>query len=289
MHYITAKTILSPQNGMNLYRGCTHGCIYCDSRSSCYGMDHPFEDIAVKENALFLLEKALRSRRKPCMIGTGSMSDPYMPLEKELELTRGALQLICHYGFGATLITKSDLVLRDIDLLKKINDRTKCVVQMTLTTYDDSLCKKLEPGVCATSRRFEVLCSLKEAGIPTVVWLSPILPFINDTAENISGLLDYCIKAGVKGVICFGMGLTLREGNREHFYAQLDRLFPGVKERYISAFGQRYGNLSLHHQDLMSLFHQTCANHGLMHSNDRIFAYLNTFEQKNAPVQLSLF
>jgi len=289
MHYVTAKTILSPQNGMNLYRGCTHGCIYCDSRSSCYGMGHPFEDVAVKENALFLLEKSLRSRRSPCMIGTGSMSDPYMPLEKELKLTRGALQLIYDYGFGATLITKSDLVLRDIDLLKKINDRTKCVVQMTLTTFDDALCKKLEPNVCPTSRRFEVLSALKEAGIPTVVWLCPILPFLNDTAENISGLLDYCVRAEVKGVVCFGMGLTLREGNREYFYDQLDRLFPNMKELYIRTFGQRYSNSSPHQQELMSLFHQTCSKHGLMHSNDRIFAYLNAFEQKEAPAQLSLF
>ena len=141
MHYVTAKGILSAKNGMNLYRGCQHGCIYCDSRSECYHMDHDFEDIEVKENSLVLLEDALRRKRKPCMIGTGSMSDPYMPLEDELQYTRKAMELIHHYGFGTTLITKSDRVLRDLDLLKAINDKTKCVVQMTLTTYDEDLCR----------------------------------------------------------------------------------------------------------------------------------------------------
>ena len=289
MHYVTAKSILSSKNGMNLYRGCTHGCIYCDSRSSCYQMNHSFEDIEVKENALALLEKALRSRRQPCMIGTGAMTDPYIPLEQELGHVRGALQLAYDYGFGFTLITKSDLVLRDIDLLQKINEKTKCVVQMTLTTYDEDLCRKLEPNVCTTARRFQTLCQLREAGIPTVVWLCPILPFINDTAENISGILDYCIKAEVKGVICFGMGLTLREGNREYFYRQLDSLFPGIKERYIRSYGDRYHIPSFHQQELMQLFHSTCARHNLLHSNDRLFQYLNSFESKEAPVQLSLF
>ena len=177
MHYVTAKGILSAKNGMNLYRGCQHGCIYCDSRSDCYHMEHDFEDIEVKENALVLLENALRRKRKPCMIGTGSMSDPYMPLEEELQYTRKALELIFRYGFGATLITKSDRVLQDLDLLKVIHDKTKCVVQMTLTTYYEELCRKLEPGVCTTKARFEALKALQDAGIPTVVWLCPILPF----------------------------------------------------------------------------------------------------------------
>ncbi len=289
MHYITTKTILSPKNGINLYRGCTHGCIYCDSRSQCYRMDHPFEDVAVKQNALPLLEKALAGRRAPCMVGMGSMTDPYIPLEQELEYTRGALQLIYDYGFGVTLITKSDLVLRDIDLLKKINDRTKCVVQMTLTTFDEELCRKLEPNVCTTARRFEALCRLRQEGIPTVVWLCPILPFLNDTPENIAGILDYCIRAEVKGVVCFGMGLTLREGNREYFYRQLDSHFPGLKERYIRSYGDQYSLPSFRQQELMDLFHQTCARHHILHSNNRIFEYLNTFEQKEPPAQLSLF
>lgn len=289
MHYVTAKSILSPNNGMNLYRGCSHGCIYCDSRSICYHMDHPFEDIEVKENAIQLLEKALRSKGHPCMIGTGSMTDPYIPLELELGHVRQALELVEAHGFGFTVITKSDRILRDIDLLKKINDQTKCVVQMTLTTYDEALCQKLEPNVCTTKRRFEVLCQLREAGIPTVVWLCPILPFLNDTSENIAGILDYCVQAEVKGILCFGMGLTLREGNREYFYTQLDRHFPGLKEKYIRTYGDSYNVESPNSSSLMALFHDTCQRHGILHSNDEIFRYLNTFEEKDPEVQYSLF
>ena len=288
MHYVSAKGILSSKNGMNLYRGCQHGCIYCDSRSECYHMDHDFEDIEVKENALLLLEDALRRKRKPCMIGTGSMSDPYMPLEEKLQYTRKALELIHHYGFGATLITKSDRVLRDLDLLKAINDKTKCVVQMTLTTYDEELCRKLEPRVCTTKARFEALKILRDAGIPTVVWLCPILPFLNDTPENINGILDDCEEAQVKGIICFGMGVTLRAGNREYFYRQLDRHFPGLKAEYIRHYGDAYMLDSLRSRELMSLFHHRCQSAGILHDNDRIFQYLSQFEEKSMP-QMSLF
>ena len=233
MHFVKAKGILSSKNGMNLYRGCTHGCIYCDSRSKCYHMEHDFEDIEVKENAIDLLACALKRKRKKCMIGTGAMTDPYIPLEMEIGNVRKALQLIDTYGFGFTVITKSDRILRDLDLLQKINEKTKCVVQMTLTTYDEELCEKVEPNVCTTRERFAVLKRLRDAGIPTVVWMTPILPFINDTEDNISGILELCQEAKVYGVICFGMGLTLREGNREYFYQQLDRWFPGLKEQYM--------------------------------------------------------
>ena len=218
MHYVRAKGILSSKNGMNLYRGCTHGCIYCDSRSRCYHMEHAFEDIEVKENAVDLLENALRRKRKKCMIGTGSMTDPYIPLEMETGHLRKALHLILQYGFGFTVITKSDRILRDLDLLQKINETTKCVVQMTVTTADEELCRKIEPNVSSTRERFEALKRLRDAGIPTVVWMTPILPFINDTKENISRILDMCGEANVYGVICFGMGLTLRDGNREYFF-----------------------------------------------------------------------
>lgn len=190
MHYVKAKGILSAKNAMNLYRGCSHGCIYCDSRSTCYHMAHDFEDIEVKVNAIELLEKALGQKRKKCMIGTGSMTDPYIPLEEEIEHVRKALTLADKYEFGFTLITKSNLILRDLDLLTSINEKTKCVVQMTLTTYDEDLCKKLEPNVSTTAERFEVLKRMRDAGIPTVVWLCPILPFINDTEENIRGVLE---------------------------------------------------------------------------------------------------
>ena len=289
MHFTEAKGILSSKNGMNLYRGCTHGCIYCDSRSKCYHMEHDFEDIEVKSNAIELLEEALRKKRKKCMLGTGAMTDPYIPPEEELKNVRKALALAERYGFGFTLITKSDRVLRDLDLLAAINEKTKCVVQMTLTTYDESLCKILEPHVSTTKERFRALLKLKEAGISTVVWLSPILPFINDTEENIRGILEYCAAAGVYGVICFGMGVTMREGNREYFYRQLDRSFPGMKERYRKMYGDRYILNSPDHGKLMRLFHGECERYGIVHDNDAIFAYLNAFEEKERYIQPSLF
>lgn len=289
MHFVQAKKILSAKNGMNLYRGCVHGCIYCDSRSRCYQMNHAFEDIEVKENAIELLEHALRHKRKKCMIGTGAMTDPYIPLETELCHVRQALALAETYGFGFTLITKSDRVLRDLDLLQKIQAKTKCVVQMTLTTFDEELCRKIEPNVSTTKERFEVLKILRDAGIPTVVWLCPILPFLNDTEENIRGILDYCIEAEVYGVICFGMGVTMREGNREYFYDALDRLFPGMKEQYIRTYGNQYVLSIPHNRELMQLFHDTCERHGIVHDNDKIFTYLNTFEEKETVRQLSLF
>lgn len=289
MHYVKAKGILSAKNGMNLYRGCSHGCIYCDSRSKCYHMEHEFTDIEVKENALELLEDALRHKKKKCMIGTGSMTDPYIPLEMELEHVRKALLLIERYGFGVTIITKSNRILRDIDVLKRIHEKTKCVVQMTLTTYDEELCKKIEPNVCTTKERFEVLKKMRDAGIPTVVWLDPILPFLNDTEENISGLLEMCIEAKVYGIICFGMGLTLREGNREYFYQQLDRLFPGMKERYIQQYGNQYMIDSPANNRLMKLFHKKCEQNGIVHDNEKIFQYMSTFEEKEAGEQISLW
>lgn len=288
MHFVNAKSILSAKNGMNLYRGCSHGCIYCDSRSKCYHMDHAFEDIEVKENAIELLEDALRRKRSKCMLGTGSMTDPYIPLEKEIGNVRKALSLADQYGFGFTLITKSDRVLRDLDLLKAINDKTKCVVQMTLTTCDEDLCKKIEPNVSTTRERAAVLQKLRDAGIPTVVWLSPILPFINDTEENIRGVLEYCIEAQVYGVICFGMGMTLREGNREYFYSQLDRLFPHLKEKYIRTYGMQYQISSPRNDMLMKIFHQLCEDNGIVYDNNRIFEYLCRFEEKSSYIQLNL-
>ena len=288
MHYTEAKSILSPSNGMNLYRGCTHGCIYCDSRSACYRMDHDFEDVEVKSNSLELLEKALRRKRERCMLACGSMSDPYMPLESELGMVRGALSLALRYGFGFTLITKSDLVLRDLDLLKAINEKAKCVVQMTLTTQDEDLCRKLEPNVCTTGRRVEALKVLRDNGIPTIVWLCPILPFINDTEENIRGILGSCADAGVKGVICFGMGLTLREGSREHFYSRLDDVFPGMTERYRRSYGDSYVVPSPRNERLMALFHSFCEEHGMMHDNDEIFRYLRDMGTGSRSRQTSL-
>ena len=287
MHYVTAKGILSATNGMNLYRGCTHGCIYCDSRSKCYGMQHAFEDIEVKQNAPELLERALRSKRQKCMIGTGAMCDPYMHCEEQLGLTRRCLEIIDHYGFGVTIQTKSDRILRDLDLLKSIHEKAKCVVQMTLTTYDETLCRILEPNVCTTARRAEVLEILRENGIPTVVWLCPILPFINDTADNIEGILDYCIQAKVYGIIQFGMGVTLREGDREYFYRALDRHFPGMRERYHHKYGYAYEVRSDRHKELMQLFHAKCEAHGIVHDTEECFRFLHEFPEKYQ--QMSLF
>lgn len=289
MHYVKTKGILSAKNGMNLYRGCTHGCIYCDSRSDCYHMAHSFEDIEVKENAVELLEHALLHKRKKCMIGCGSMTDPYIPLELELANVRKSLSIALKYGFGFTLITKSNLILRDIDLLEKINKETKCVVQMTLTTYDEELCRRIEPNVCTTKERFDVLLKLRDLGIPTVVWLCPILPFINDTRENISGILDYCAKAKVYGIICFGMGVTLREGSREYFYQNLDASFPGMKEKYINTYGNQYVLNSPDNHELMAFFRHKCRQHGMVADNNQIFDYLSRFEDKQSAKQLSLF
>ena len=289
MHYIQARGILNARNGMNYYRGCQHGCIYCDARSKCYRMEHIFEDIAVKENTLELLEAALKTKRKPCMIGTGSMSDPYMPLEKELELTRKVLLLLERYGFGATLLTKSDLVLRDLDVLQAINRRTKAVVQMSLTCFDEELSRFLEPNVVPTSRRVQVLEKFRDAGVPGVVWMCPILPFLTDTEENIRSIVEACAQTGVKGIIQFGAGLTLREGNREYFYARLDSRFPGLKERYIRTYGNAYELPSPREPELMTMFHDLCERYGIWHDNDRIFHYLSTLEEPDSMGQLSLF
>ncbi len=290
MHFVDAKGILTGnggQYGMNIYRGCTHGCIYCDSRSKCYRFTHPFEDIEVKRNAPELLEKALNSKRKKCMIGTGAMSDPYMHCEEELGLTRRCLEIIRDNEFGLAIQTKSDRILRDIDILDEINRKAKCVVQMTLTTYDDDLCALLEPKVCNTKRRIEVLEKMLERGIPTIVWLTPILPFINDTEENITAILKECVRTGVKGVIDFGMGLTLREGDREYYYAALDRYFPGMKERYIKQYGNSYVLPSPKAKELTDLFKRICKDNGIMSTPDECFGYMRDLPDKY--LQMSIF
>lgn len=289
MHFAKVKGILSSKNGMNLFRGCTHGCIYCDSRSKCYQMNHRFEDVEVKGNGIYLLEEALKRKRKKCMIGMGSMTDPYIREELKLNYTRKALELIKRYGFGATLITKSDNLLRDLEIFQDINSKTKCVIQMTLTTYDEKLCKIIEPNVSTTRERFEVLKTLRDAGIPTVVWLIPILPFINDNKENILGILNYCKEAKVYGIICFGMGLTLRDGNREYFYNELDKIFPNLKDLYIRKYGNSYLLNSDNNEELMKIFHEFCEKNNIVHENNKIFDYLKRFETKDEVKQLSFF
>lgn len=290
MHFVDAKGILTvngARHGMNIYRGCTHGCIYCDSRSRCYHFTHDFEDVEVKQNAPELLEQALRAKRRKCMIGTGSMSDPYMHCEEHLRLTRQCLEVIRKYGFGVAIQTKSDRILQDIDLLEEIHRSAKCVVQMTLTTYDDRLCRILEPHVCPTKRRVEVLSRLQERGIPTVVWMTPILPFLNDTEENVAAILRACAETGVQGIIDFGMGLTLREGDREYYYAALDRHFPGLKQRYMERYGNAYALPSPNAKALTRMLRHFCSEHGIMSDPDQIFAYMNDLPEKST--QMSLF
>lgn len=289
MHFIQAKGILGADNGMNVYRGCSHGCIYCDARSDCYRMEHAFEDfedIAVKINAPELLEAALKSKRRRCMIGTGAMCDPYLHIERELEITRKCLEIIEKHGFGVTVLTKSDMIMRDIELLEEINSTAKAVVQMTLTTADEELCRVLEPNVCTTSRRAEVLSEMKKRSIPTVVWFSPLLPFINDTEENVRSVIKMCGEAGVFGIVTFGMGMTLRSGDREYFYAQLDRHFPGLKQRYIEEFGNAYEIPSPNEARLWAVYDEECARYGIEGDRERVFCYLREFPEAE---QLSLF
>ena len=290
MHFVEAKGLLTGGKGhcgMNLYRGCTHGCVYCDSRSACYRFTHPFEDVEVKVNAPELLERALRSKRQRCMIGTGSMSDPYMHCEEELRLTRRCLEIILNHGFGAAIQTKSDRILWDIDLLEEINRSAKCVVQMTLTTYDDDLCRILEPNVCNTKRRIEVLEAMRARGIPTVVWLTPILPFINDTVENVAAILNECARVGVAGVIDFGMGMTLREGDREYYYAALDRHFPGMKARYARRYGNAYELPSPNAGALKRVFREICEAHGMLATPEECFRFMDALPERQT--QLSMF
>ena len=289
MHEVNVKGILSAKNGMNIYRGCLHGCIYCDSRSLCYQMKHKFEDIEVKANAVGIVGKCTQKKREnKCMIGTGAMSDPYMPIEEKLGNMRKCLEVIERYGFGVTMITKSTKVLRDLDLLKKINEKSKCVVQMTLTTYDEDLCRIVEPNVETTYERFRALEILRDNGIPTVVWLCPILPFINDTEENIRGILDYCVRAKVKGIINFDMGVTLRDGNREYFYKKLDEHFPGLKEKYIRMYGNSYQLSSPNIRQLNMIYKSECIKNGIMCDVNECFEYLNKYEDKYSGEQISL-
>lgn len=289
MHYKSYKSILSSKNGMNIYRGCTHGCIYCDSRSNCYQMDHNFEDIEVKFDAPIMLEAELKKKRKKAMIGTGYMSDPYIHLETNLQYTKKCLEIIEKYSFGLAIQTKSNRILRDLDLLKKINEKSKCVVLTTMTTFDENLCEILEPNVSTTKERFEMLLEMKANRIPTVVWFSPFLPWINDNRENIKGLLQYCIEAEVKGIIFFGIGLTLREGNREYFYNKLDEDFPGLKQKYIDTYGNSYECISPNSYELSDLIKKTCQSNNIMYNPNDIFSYLREYEDKSLLNQLSFF
>lgn len=285
MHYVKARGIFTSDYGINIYRGCTHGCIYCDSRSEVYQFGHEFEDIEVKENAVELLKREL-VRRKPFMVVTGAMTDPYVPIEKRLQHVRKCLEVIHRYGYGFSCLTKSDLVLRDLDLLKKINEKSKAVVQITLTAADDDLSKIIEPNAPSTSRRVEVLKKLDENGIPAVVWLSPIMPYINDTEDNISSILDFCIDANVRGVLNLDMGFSLRKGNREYFYTKLDENFPGLRQRYVDEFGERNFIYSKNNRKLKGIIENRCLKHGMLYKQEEIIEYIHEFP--SATVQSKL-
>jgi DNA repair photolyase len=288
MHLKEVKGILSAHNGMNISRGCIHGCIYCDARSKCYHIEHDFEDVQIKSNAPQLLEDALKRKRNKCMIGTGAMSDPYIPIPENLSNIRRCLEIIDNYGCGLAIQTKSDLILRDLDLLKSINEKAKCVVETTMTTFDENLCKIIEPNVCGTKRRFEVLKIMQDSGIQTIVWFCPFLPFINDTEENLRGLLDYCVEAGVYGILCFDIGMTLREGDREYYYSKLDEHFPGLKKEYRKKYGLGYEIKSDNNDILMKLLHETCDRHNIVYGPGKLFEYMRTFEEKKGS-QMELF
>lgn len=294
MQFIPAKTVVSGyadnnnwfgnNYNMNIYKGCCHGCIYCDSRSDCYHVDN-FDQVRAKENALDLIYRDIKSKRKTGVIGTGAMSDPYNPFEREYEFTRGALKLINRYGFGASIATKSDLVTRDIDLLKEIKQHSPVLIKITITSCDDELSKKLEPNVALSSKRFAAIRQLSDNGIFTGVLMMPVLPFIEDSEENISGIIRLAHENGAKFIYA-AFGVTLRQNQRDWYYSKLDELFPGLKAKYIRQFGDSYECRSPHAKQLYDMFSKECERLGLLYKmSDIIKAYRMDYYNK----QLSLF
>ncbi len=268
---IRAKTLVSRVSGidsifgldygLNLYRGCQHRCIYCDSRSLCYGIENFDGDVLIKANAIEILRDELSRKRKKGIIGTGSMNDPYMPLEEQISLTRRALETIADYGFGVHVITKSDLVLRDIDVLQRIS-RMSAAVSLTITTVDDALSKIVEPGAPPSSSRFRAMKRLSKAGIETRLALMPTLPFIEDSWENVSAIVEEAHSCGVKVIIPW-FGMSMRNRQRDYFYDRLDESFPGLRERYEAAYGEAYACPSPHAKDLYRRTQELCARLGI--------------------------
>ena len=293
MEYIKAKTILSKNKtndwfgndyNMNLYRGCCHGCIYCDSRSECYHVEN-FDTVHAKENAIEILRDELRRKVKTGIIGTGSMSDPYNPFEKTERLTEKSLMLIDAYNFGTTVITKSPLIVRDIDLYKQIAEHSPVLCKMTITAAEDSVCRMTEPNAAPSSERFEALAKMSQAGLFTGITLMPILPYINDTPENILGIVRKAHECGVRCVYPF-FGMTLRTGNREYFYAKLDENFPGLKEKYVKRFGTRYECVSPNARKLWQLFTAECDKFGILYEMKSI---IRAYKAGYGDTQLSFF
>ena len=278
MELIEARTIISsrPENGqwfginynMNIYKGCSHGCIYCDSRSDCYGVED-FDRVRAKRNAMEMIRRELRTKRKKGVVGTGAMSDPYNPLEKEHNLTRGALEIIDSLGFGAAIATKSSLILRDTDILRQIAQHSPVIVKITVTAARDELSRKVEPGVSVSSERFRAIKELSEAGIFTGVLLMPVLPLIEDTEENISEIIELAHKNGAK-FIYPAFGVTLRNNQRQWYYTKLDELFPGLKAKYISTYGNSYECRSQNSKKLWALFKSRCDEYGILYRMEDI-------------------
>ena len=269
---IQAKTLLARVKGpddwfglyytMNLYRGCQHQCIYCDSRSECYQIGNFDHEVLVKANAIELLRRELTGKRVIGTIGTGSMNDPYMPLESEVRLTRRALEVISGFGFPVHAITKSDLVLRDLDLLEEIDRKAYAVVTFTITTADDSLSRRLEPGGPVSSRRLAAMRTLSRKGLLTGVTLMPVLPFIEDSQENIRQIIALSAENGARYILP-AFGMTLRDRQRTYYYNQLDRLFPGLRSRYEKAFGERYSVSAQNAGKLENMFNALCLEYGI--------------------------
>ncbi|MCB8986058.1 MAG: radical SAM protein [Ardenticatenaceae bacterium] len=271
IHMIQAKSLLNPvkqpdtwfglKYNMNLYRGCQHRCIYCDSRSQCYRIDRFDQDILVKANAPELLRSELARKRVKGTIGTGSMNDPYMPLEKKLNLTRRALEIIATFRFPVHVITKSDLVLRDADVLQQIG-QIYAAVSFTITTANDDLGKQVEPGAPLPSARFHALQKLAEKGIYAGVTLMPVLPFLQDDPQNIRAIVRRAADSGAQYIIA-SFGVTLRDRQRAYFYNELDRRFPGVKQQYVRSFGEQYFAPARQMAQLTAVFQEACAQAGI--------------------------
>lgn len=293
MEYIKAKTILQKckdtswfgnDYNMNLYRGCCHGCIYCDSRSDCYQIED-FDKVRAKDNALMILRDELRRKVKTGVIGTGSMSDPYNPFERDERLTEKSLMLIDAYGFGITVITKSPLITRDIPLYKQIAEHSPVLCKMTITTADDRLSRLVEPRVAVSSERFDALARMSDAGVFTGITLMPVLPFIEDTEDNIRTIVRRAHECGVR-CIYPAFGMTLRSGNREYFYQKLDESFPGLKDQYIRRYGNRYECPSPNAKKLWQVFTEECARYGILYE---MKAIINAYKAGYEDGQLSFF
>ncbi|MDD6051254.1 MAG: radical SAM protein [Clostridiales bacterium] len=294
MEPLIAKHLLTPVKGsmedffyadwnMNLYRGCSHGCVYCDSRSVCYQIDH-FETVRPKENALSLLEREMRSKRDTGVITMGSMSDPYNPLEEKLQLTRQALEMIRRYRFGAAFTTKSALCARDAALLSEVSRHAPVCARMTVTCADDALCRKLEPHVAVTSERFQAIRTLADHGVFTGVWLNPVLPFLTDDEANLRRIVQMTADNGGRFVVCF-FGMTLRTGNREYFFDALERDFPGVREKYLCNYGNSYELVVPDAERRYDAFREECVR---QHLHWR-FSDINQEMFSRMPQQTSLF